>query len=236
MPSNMLYEKELSCLFCQSVFITKKVRSAAQPVETRDADFCTYFRDQRYNPIVYTVYVCPHCGFSFTEQFSPVFTPQSRLKIEQQIASRWVPKTFADERNLSEAMAAYKLAIFAAELKEETHSVKAGLYLRLAWLNRFIQADREEARFLRVAAAEYEQSYLQSDFGTHDKQMTEVRLLYLIGELNRRIGRYDQAITYYGKTLEHKETTIETGILQMAREQWQLTRQEHLAARQESEQ
>jgi uncharacterized protein len=106
------------------------------------------------------------------------------------------------------------------------HSVKAGLYLRLAWLYRF-EGDADEQRFLQRAVDEYEQSYIHSDYAQGDKDMSEVRVLYLIGELMRRVGQYDKAIRYFSKVLEFRNRTIETGILQMAQDQWAQAREEY---------
>jgi uncharacterized protein (DUF2225 family) len=225
--SDCLYDKNCACLHCGTTFTSKRVRSGSQPFVKRDTDFCTYFKNQRLNPILYTVYVCPACGFAFTDQFDPVMPPLVKKQIREKLASKWTSKNYGIIRTMEEAMATYKLAIYSAGLKGEAHSVKAGLYLRLAWLHRFKGNAAEERRFLNVAVEEYERSYIHSDYIKADKEMSEARILYLIGELMRRVERYDQAIRYFAKVAELKDRTIETGIINMARDQWSLAREEY---------
>lgn len=221
------YDKGCKCLYCGHAFTSKKMRSGSQAIVKRDADFCTYYKNQNLNPILYTVFVCPACGFAFTEQFAPSMPPYVKKRIKTELADKWTPKDFGTVRTMAEAIAAYKLAIYSATLKEEAHSVLGGLYLRLAWLYRFGGEPQEELRFLNMAVKEYEQSYVHSDYVKGDKEMSEVRVLYLIGELMRRVGRYDQSILYFSKVIELKKTTIETGIISMAHDQWSLARQEY---------
>ncbi len=222
-----LFDKECTCAFCGTSFTTKRVRRGAVPFVKRDADFCTYYKRLAANPILYTVAVCPTCGYAFTDQFSPVLSPAVRRRIETCIADKWTPKSYGGERGIPEAIATYKLGIYSAELKEELHSIKAGLYLRLAWLYRFLENAAEECRFLTLAASEYEQSYIHSDYEAGDKEMSEVRILYLIGELMRRIERYDQAVQYFSRAVQLKDQTIEQGIINMARDQWSLAREQY---------
>jgi tetratricopeptide (TPR) repeat protein len=94
-------------------------------------------------------------------------------------------------------------------------------------LYRFTGNAAEERRFLNLAVEEYERSYIHSDFIKADKEMSEARILYLIGELMRRVERYDQAIRYFSKAVALKDRTIETGIIRMAHDQWSLAREEY---------
>jgi uncharacterized protein (DUF2225 family) len=222
-----LYDKKCVCRHCTSIFHTKRVRSGSQAILKRDADFCTYYKEQALNPIMYTVHVCPECGFAFTDQFAQTMLPATKKLVQEHITAKWTPKDFGGVRSHTAALACYKLAIYAAELTGEAHSVKAGLYLRVAWLFRFKGNDKEESRFLKLAVREYEQSYIHSDYVTSDKEMSEVRILYLIGELMRRVRQFDKAILYFSKALEFRNRTVETGILAMAHDQWQLAREEY---------
>jgi len=221
------FDKNFTCLYCDTSFMSKRIRSGSQSFVKRDADFCTYFKNQRMNPILYTVAVCPSCGFAFTDQFDKMMTPLTKKLIAEKLASKWTPKDYGSHRSLEEAIVTYKLAIYSASIKGEAHSVLAGLYLRIAWLYRFLEKEAEEKRFLALAVTEYEQSYIHTDYVKGDKEMSEVRVLYLIGELMRRVGNFDQAIRYFTKAVALKDRTIETGIITMARDQWSLTREEY---------
>ncbi|MED4585173.1 DUF2225 domain-containing protein [Brevibacillus choshinensis] len=222
-----LYDKSCVCRHCQVAFTTKRVRSGSLTMVHRDTDFFTHFKEQLLNPIVYTVSVCPACGFAFSDQFKEKLAPWEKQVVDEQITAKWTPKDFGGIRQVPEAIVSYKLAIYAAEMTDQPHSVKAGLYLRLAWLYRSQEKLSEELRFVGMAVDEYEQSYIHSDYARGDKEMSEVRLLYLIGELYRRLQKFDLAIKYFGKALAFRNTAIESGIIRMAQDQWQLAREEH---------
>lgn len=222
-----LYDKNCRCRHCEATFTTKRIRSGTLTMVKRDSDFYTTFTEQSLNPIYYTVSVCPQCGFAFTDQFRDKLAPWQKQVVDEQISAKWTPKDFGHIRALGEAIVSYKLAIYAAELTDQPHAVKAGLYLRLAWLYRSQENTDEEIRFIDMAVDEYEQSYIHTDYLRSDKEMSEVRLLYLIGELYRRLEKFDLAIKYFGKALAFRNHTIESGIIRMAQDQWQVAREEY---------
>ncbi|GIO04703.1 hypothetical protein J31TS6_07310 [Brevibacillus reuszeri] len=222
-----LYDKNCRCRHCEATFTTKRIRSGTLTMVKRDSDFYTTFTEQSLNPIYYTVSVCPQCGFAFSDQFRDKLAPWQKQVVDEQISAKWTPKDFGHIRTLGEAIVSYKLAIYAAELTDQPHAVKAGLYLRLAWLYRSQENTDEEIRFIDMAVDEYEQSYIHTDYLRSDKEMSEVRLLYLIGELYRRLEKFDLAIKYFGKALAFRNHTIESGIIRMAQDQWQVAREEY---------
>ncbi|MDQ0215177.1 uncharacterized protein (DUF2225 family) [Oikeobacillus pervagus] len=214
-----LYGKKEKCLFCHKSFITNKVRSRFIKVIGHDTDLCPIYENNDINPLFYNVKVCPHCGFSFTEDFSPYFSPNTKGQIEAHVCAQWVPQEkYEKERNIQVAINSYKLAAYCANLKKEKHITIAGLLLRTAWLYRELKNEKQETRFLKLAADHYYESYMADDFtGT---QMTDVKVLYLIGELNKRIGKWEKASTYFSKVIEKQRYSTEKRIIEMAREQW----------------
>ena len=54
--------------------------------------------------------------------------------------------------------------------------------------------------------------------------LTEVTLTYLIGELLRRIGNIDEALSYLGRVVSNPQAKNEKRILDMAREAWHVAR------------
>src|SRR5690606_23174879 len=116
----------------------------------------------------------------------------------------------------------YKLGILSATLKKEKHVVIAGLCLRLAWLFRMKNDEQEEKRFLSEALNQYKKSYERADYIA--TPMTDIRILYMIGELSRRVGNIDEAIRYFSLVIQHKDKESEQKIVEMAREQWYLIR------------
>lgn len=223
-----LYDKKMSCLFCKQTYTTKRLRSRFVKATRHDSDFCSYYESESNNPLLYYVSVCPHCGFSATEEYTPGFHPQTIPAIKEKIVNNWAGGDYTGERTLKEAINSYKLGIYSATLKQEKHIAIAGLYMRLAWIYRTQSRPGEEGRFLKLARDEYVASYMSDDFkGT---SMTEIKLLYLIGETNRRIEDEQQAILYFSKVIERQNQTIEKRIIDMAKDAWQEIRNQRKQA------
>lgn len=217
-----LYDKQVKCPVCATSYSTKKVRSRFIRVEKTDTDFFTYYKDQELNPIFYEVNVCPKCGYAFVDTFSNSFSQNALEKIKKQITENWKKREFSNERTVEHAAETYKLALLSGVLKQEKSIVIAGVCLRLSWIYRMLEDFEQEQRFMKLSLEKYIVSYMETDYlGT---QMTEMRLLYLIGELHRRTGDRDGAVTYFSKVINHKNRSIETKLIEMAREQWYLTR------------
>jgi len=218
------YEKKMTCIFCGLPFISQRVRSRFAVPHRTDSDFCPHFREGNYNPHYYYVNVCPECGFAFSEEFSDQFPLGAKELIDSQIAKHWKKRNFGEVRDLQQAMESYKLAILAGTLKRENNVVLAGLCLRLAWLYRTEDNTEQERRFLGLALKAYEESFVHSDFT--DTSMTEIRVLFMIGELSRRLEQYKKAVSYFSKIIQHKGAEAEPRIVNLAREQWRTATEE----------
>ena len=223
-PLEPFYEKKLTCVFCGKLFTSLRVRSRfAIPYKT-DSDFCPHYRAGNYNPHFYFVNVCPECGFAFSEDFSDQFPNGTKEIIRVQITGNWTKRNFGQVRDIQQALESYKLAILAGSLKKEKNVVLAGLCLRLAWLYRSENNAEQEKRFMGIALKAYEESFVLSDFG--GTPMSEIRVLFMIGELSRRLGQYQKAVAYFSKVIQHKNAKDEQKIVNMVREQWRLTMEE----------
>ncbi|MFE8696691.1 DUF2225 domain-containing protein [Cytobacillus sp. FJAT-53684] len=223
-----IYDKKCECKMCKKAFTTKKLRSRFIKVMSYDTDFCPIYSSLEANPILYHVNVCPHCGYSSTDDFSPYFPPGSVEEIQSKVCSQWVPHDFGQNRKITDAIKTYKLAIYCSLLKKEKYIIIAGTYVRLAWLYRILENEEQEQRFMTLAMNAYMESYMTDDFrGT---QVSEVRILYLIGELARRTYQIEQAVKYFSKVIEQQKRTVETGIINMAKERWYDIREQQKAA------
>lgn len=219
-----LYDKEITCLLCEEKYITKRIRSRFIRMEKIDTDFYTEYKDPDCNPYFYEVHVCQHCGFAASDHFSTSFPPGAKEKIFQQICTQWVPRDFGKKRIIEEAIETYKLGIVSGTLKQEKHIVLAGLCIRLAWLYRMKGEEDQEKRFLRMTIKQYEGAFEHADYeGT---QMSEMRLLYLLGELNRRVENEEEAVRFLSRVINHKNRYNETKTVEMARESWYKMRHE----------
>lgn len=217
------YQKDIECLHCKKKFKSTKVRSKFIKVESHETDFQPIYQNKEVNPLLYNIFVCEHCGFSFTEDYTKYFAPGVKDIIQTEVANKWVPHSFGEERTLSEGIMAYKLGIHCGTLKKEKFINIAGLALRTAWLYRLQQNHEQEQRFMKIARDRYADSYSNDDY--NGTQMSETRVLYLIAELSRRIGDIEYATRYFSKVIEKQSTSIEPKVIEMAKERWQEIRE-----------
>ncbi|MDN4492895.1 DUF2225 domain-containing protein [Ureibacillus aquaedulcis] len=218
------YEKKVECLCCNKTFATTKIRTKLVKIESTDTDFCPTYSESSVSALYYNVFVCEHCGFSFTEDFSKYFAPGVKEQILQQISTKWVQRSYHHERSLFQALETYKLAFVCGTIKKEKSVTLAGLALRIAWMYREIQNDNQERRFLKIARDLYIESYSTEDYAS--TQMSATRVIYMIAELSRRIGDLEIATRYYSTIIENQQIGGEAKLIEMAKEQWQLVREQ----------
>lgn len=214
-----LYSKKVECPVCSQKYTTKKILTKFIRIHKHDTDFCSYYASSKHNPLLYYVQVCPSCGYSSSEEFSSFFPPGTLSDIKNKVSLNWRGTDYCIERSLAHAINTYKLAIYCAGLKKEKHIAQAGLFLRLAWLYRTEEVNpEEEKRFMRLAVHEYIQSYMTGDYtATH---LSEVKLLYIIGDLSRRLEQKEQATRYFSRVIQMQKDTIEKRIVEMAKDRW----------------
>lgn len=215
-----LYQVEKTCPICEKAFKLTKTRGQSIPVKT-DTDFCTHYND--INPYYYAIWVCSHCGFAAHEdRFFTLLEPQ-REKLKQFLAGRQVNLDLGNERTWEQAVTSHKLAIHYANLISMPASHIASLEMRLAWLYREKEMENEEQEMLRKAVEAYKMAFLKEKMPIGN--LTEVTLTYLIGELLRRTGNIEEALTYLGRVVSNPQAKNEKRMLDMAREAWHVARE-----------
>ncbi|WP_341300220.1 DUF2225 domain-containing protein [Lysinibacillus sp. FSL H8-0500] len=217
------YEKQVQCINCKKEFPTLKVRSKFIKIDHTETDFQPIYAND-VNALYYNVFVCEHCGFSFTEDFTKYFAPGIQDEIRTQITEKWVHHAFKGERTVFQAIQAYKLAFLCGTIKKEKNVAIAGLLLRLAWLYRSLNNKGQEERFLKLARDKYMDSYSTEDYSS--TQMSTVRIIYMIAELSRRIGDIENATRFFSRVIEKQNVSGEAKIMDMVKEQWALIREE----------
>ncbi|KMJ58831.1 hypothetical protein AB685_07050 [Bacillus sp. LL01] len=213
------YRRDISCENCKHAYSTLKIKSRFIRPLTHDTDFCSTYHSEESNPLLYYVSVCPQCGYAVTDEFSPEFTAESLQAIRTKIQKHWQYKDYGQIRSVKTAINAYKLGIYSGIIKKEAAIVMAGLYLRLAWIYRTIEKNTtQEQRFLKLAVEQFELSYSTGDF--EEKDMSEIKLLYLIGDLHSRLNHNRQTIQYFQLVIQHQDKEKEKRLVEKARDRW----------------
>ena len=188
--SRPLYRVNVTCPVCGASFNTSRVRSKSCVVESRDTDFCVYYKE--CNPVFYETAVCNRCGYADLYGRFNEIDPEEARDVRAKIEGKWNGRDFGGERSIEDALDSYKLALFCNQLRRSTTAeVFASICMRLAWLNRLKGDTKEEKRFLAHALEQYMALY---DRGRTPEKMDEITLIYLIGEINRRLGSGKDAV------------------------------------------
>jgi uncharacterized protein len=218
-----LFQVKVDCINCGFTFQTSRVRPSFKKAKSTESDFYIHYKD--VNPEYYVVRVCPSCGFATTENFSDKLTEEQRGDFELRVRMNWTMKDFGGERTWEEALQTYKLALLCAQIKGEKERLISGLLHHIAWLYREKGDKEKELRFLQFALDSYIKVY-----ETEGVDLNNARLMYLIGELHRRLGQYYDAVKWFYRVISDKKI-MDSAMIRACREQWVVTREDMLAAR-----
>ncbi|OBR66337.1 hypothetical protein A7K91_24260 [Paenibacillus oryzae] len=214
-----LYESKIECICCETTFATSRVRPSFKRASTTDSDFCGHYANG-INPDFYVVRVCPHCGFASTENGLDKLSDAQKMLYYERIGMNWKGGDFNGERSRETAMYCYKLALLTAQTTGAKDRVIAGLLHHIAWLYRYEGNKIEERRFLAHALESYVRVY-----ETEGVSLNNARLMFLIGELNRRVGNDKEAVKWFSRIINDKRI-MDAAMIRASREQWQLIREE----------
>lgn len=220
--NDSLYSKKLNCPICGKDFSSLKAKVNACKVEKKDEDFCIHY--ENLNPLFYEIFICPFCAYAASESSFKNITEAEIMILKEAFTGRVVGRSFCTERGLNDAIASFKLAIYTAELREAKASVLAGLCLKLAWLYRFA-GDEKELTFLSYAYDKYMEAFDKEELPIGN--LNEISMLYLLGELSRRVGKTEDAITWFSKAVASPERADNPRIERLVREQWHLVKEQH---------
>jgi uncharacterized protein len=220
-----LYQISVTCLHCEKEYKTSRVRPSFRKATKSDTDFCLYFKPGNENPDYYVVRVCPQCGYATTESFKEALSDRKRAIFHEKIGSGWTGRDLGGKRTHQDALFTYKLALLCSQISGESMRVTAGILHHIAWLYRHAENGTEEARFLRYALEAYIKVYeIEGD------EVNNARLMYLIGELHRRLKDYQPAVMWFGRVINDKRI-MDAGMIRACREGWALTRENMLTER-----
>lgn len=215
-----LYQIKVTCIQCENEFSTSRVRPSFKRAVRTDSDFCAYY--QKENPDYYVVRVCPSCGFASTENSLDRLTDLQRAKFEEAIGSRFSKRNFGGHRDWAIALETYKLGLLCAQTVGEKERIIASLLHHIAWLYRYKNNQEQEKRFLQYSLESYIHVYENEGAGDSD-----ARLMYLIGELHRRVENYNEAVKWFSRVINDKRI-MDAAMIRASREQWAMLREDML--------
>jgi uncharacterized protein (DUF2225 family) len=209
------YDKHITCPVCNSNVSVKAVKSKYIRVDSRDSDFMIRYKEEP-NPMFYDIWLCDNCGYAaMSSKFENVSDTQIK-RIKEEISGKWCNgRNYSFPYTVDTAIELHKLALVSSIVKEDKDSEKGYLCLKLAWLYRIKGDIDEENSFLKRALVLLLKAYENEKLPVIG--LDGPNLMYLIGELYRRLDDNANALRWFGMVLANRDATAK--IKDMAREQ-----------------
>lgn len=215
MSDALLVARELTCPACESFFVLHTPKSRAYQLTRRDADFCPHY--EGVNPLFYQVWVCPHCSYAAYKDHWKSLTEDERIAMRQVSGEATEGMRFdfsQPERSLFAAILSFQLAYRCyARRMPRAYDHLGGIQLRLAWLCRIGNDRKREFQHMGAAMAHFAEAF---DHG-RNLTMSDGKIAYMLGELNRRIGNGEAAVEWFMRAI--KADPAKGEVYRMSRDQ-----------------
>jgi len=228
-----LYWKTFTCPLTGADFPAVSVKRNAYSLRGRDPDFAP--RYDGINPLWYGVITSPS-GFAAEESIykrSPKLLFKDREGLEAQIRNQPQSASLILVRDLPEACRTYSVALGLTAFLKMSRYMVAGLAMRASWVFREWFEDgntaaRDQIYALRKIALEhYKLAYEKED--TSRLKLGSAGVGYLIAELYREQGQFDESLKWFGRIIHDKTAAGE--VLRQARDRMDLCREQRQKAK-----
>lgn len=221
-----LFDRKYQCPICDNPFTSKQVKTSAIRAKERRKDFHTIFNGE--NPTFYGIICCPACGYAkFESDFKQPVTQKQKDTVKELISKNWKHQDFTGPRDLNQTIKVHLIALINYNLLNEKQAIIGKLLLRLAWFYDELGTSDECKKYSELALNTFIKSYELEKREEEDEK--ELEVIYLIGELNRQLGNYKEAIRWYEMVVRHEFAFKNRLIKTYAKEQWALAAEEHNA-------
>jgi uncharacterized protein (DUF2225 family) len=215
--ADKMWKKDVKCPNCRTMFHAWDVKSTAVNAGTRESDYRIVYEGP--DPNLYRVWVCPNCQLAANaDDFVKMTSNQlARAKptLEATIAADPTTYDFGYYRDENLAMRSYQLAVAYYDGMKGGDEKCAGLYHRMAWIERARNRPEEEKVWLAKAAEYYEKAFTSSDAGNQG-----VRWAYLIGDLSIRLEDYQKATKWFTTAAAQPDFKTQSGLEKQVRDRW----------------
>ena len=190
-----IFNSTINCPVCDKQIQVTKVRSKFVKLIKQDEDFCPYY--EQTNPVFYEAWICGNCGYAAHSTVFGDATLKDQKAINENLIGKWKKRLFSGERDINSALEAFKVVLYNLQIRGGYFSEFAKICLRIAWLYRYKGEWVNEHKFLKYSYEYYKKSYT----GEHltNGKLDEYTCMYIIGELARRLGDYEEALIWLGK-------------------------------------
>ena len=197
--------------------------------ETIDIDFCTHY--QNFNPYLYGVWVCEHCGYTADEvRFQEPMASRVRKAIQEFLAENDFKTPFVEVRDKEEALTLYEMAIYFLDMFEKSAGRQAILYQKMAWICRLDYDTEKEQEYLIKCAELFEKSVNNERYPIG--KLTDNVATYIIGVNYFMVGDMDKATRFISSIITSNQIRTQSPKLyEKARDVWQDIRAQRSAGK-----
>jgi len=212
--ADFLFDKTFACPVCDKEFKSKTIKTGKVKLISADTDLRPKY--QHIDSLKYDAIVCPNCGYAALNRFFNYMTSAQAKLIKEQISASFKGIGIEGEIiSYDEAITRHKLVLVNTIVKRSKLSERAYSCLKTAWLirgkaetlkadtpdynNVMKQLQNEELEFTANAYAGFEEAFSKEMFPMCG--MDENTMTYLVADLARRIGKYDESSRWISKVL-----------------------------------
>lgn len=205
----------IECPISGTVFDYLRVRTKAVRPVSRDSDF--YVRYKGTDPALYSLIVCPGCGYTAYRDDFDDLTDEERTMLfaSREARTARLPKSLCGLRSAQDGVLATDLALECYAQRRPNERRHAVLLHRRAWAERERGDTAAELKYLGAAREAYQGAFERD---SHISDESAVRAAYLIGDLWLRLGEPTEAARWLETAVRVPEAKSQTGIIRMARE------------------
>lgn len=215
-----VFDKKVKCPVCDKEFKTKTVKTGRAKLIGQDTDLRPKY--QIIDSLKYDAVLCPNCGYAALSRFFNYMSTVQAKMIREQIGSTFKSVDRGDSPIYSydEAIMRHKLALLSTVVKKGKASERAYVCLKLAWLTRgkseTLSEDTEEIEKVREQLHKEEMEYIANAYEgftvAFSKEefplcgMDELTVTYLVSDLARQLGKYEEAKRYISRILTSRDS------------------------------
>lgn len=217
---DFLFDKKVQCPVCDKDFKSKTIKTGKSRLIGSDTDLRPKY--QGVDPIKYDVIVCPCCGYAAMSRFYSYMTSAQARFIKDNVSASFkgLPETGAVV-TYDEAIGRYKLALYNTVVKKAKLSERAYTCLKIAWLYRgkaeTLPAGTPDIEKVKEECSNSENEFIANAYegfmAAMSKElfpicgMDENTLSYLLADLARRIGKFDDSLKMISRILTSPTAT-----------------------------
>lgn len=199
---SLLYEKQMVCPVCNKEVPNYMVRMSKLKMDSVDSDFRRRFKV--IDPNRYEAFECIKCGYANLQLEVSKIDDRQKDLVRKKVTPEYKPPTYSIILSAEDALARFDQALVCAEAYNAKRSKMAFIHLKKAWVYRdMIARNNDEKQCLTQAYELLKEAFSFENFPLGN--LDELTSQFLIGELARRLGMFEDASRWISNIILNRE-------------------------------